>query len=267
MNKNILVENNLSKLHDALFEFLCDFKSLCDKLCIRFYLGYGTLLGAARHKGFIPWDDDIDLLMTRADYNILVNYFKNNIDNDFYLSALDINNNHSLIFGKLIQKNSEQELSKYFDEFEGLSIDIFPLDYSRSKKNINERMKIIFILYLKRVYSSKSKLKRKESLIKKIGRYIFVLPFIFIKNKKLLLFIDKLCKKNKCKKFYVCYGGLSTRECYINSVDKWNSMTLMFNDIPFNVCDDYTEMLKAIYGNNWYQLPPLKKRTQHNHEN
>ena len=59
----------LEKIHDGLFEILKVFSALCDKHGIKYFLDSGTLLGAVRHKDFIPWDDDVDLSMTREDYD------------------------------------------------------------------------------------------------------------------------------------------------------------------------------------------------------
>ena len=60
---------NLDELHNVLFEMLNVFDSFCRENNIEYSLAYGTLLGAVRHKGFIPWDDDLDVMMTRENYN------------------------------------------------------------------------------------------------------------------------------------------------------------------------------------------------------
>ena len=70
-------------------EILTEFAAFCESNNLKYYLGYGTLLGAARHKGFIPWDDDVDVLMPRSDYNKFIeltgyNPIKPNLETRLY---------------------------------------------------------------------------------------------------------------------------------------------------------------------------------------
>lgn len=64
--------NELGELHSLLLELLIDFDKLCKDLDINYYLSGGTLLGAVRHHGFIPWDDDADVMLLRKDYELLL---------------------------------------------------------------------------------------------------------------------------------------------------------------------------------------------------
>ena len=67
----VLSEKELQELHDVLLDAMVQFDVVCKENGIQYFLGGGTLLGAIRHGGFIPWDDDVDLMMTRADYDKL----------------------------------------------------------------------------------------------------------------------------------------------------------------------------------------------------
>lgn len=64
------------KLQKSLFDMLIDIEGMCNKYKIELYLAYGSALGAIRHNGFIPWDDDLDVCMTRSDYNTIKKYFE-----------------------------------------------------------------------------------------------------------------------------------------------------------------------------------------------
>ena len=74
-------ELTLREIQLVQFDVLKRLRDLCDQLNIKFYIMYGTLLGAVRHKGFIPWDDDIDVVMYREDFEVLVDYCNNHMAN------------------------------------------------------------------------------------------------------------------------------------------------------------------------------------------
>ena len=96
--------DSLKKIHEAELEVLKDFIKICDENNLRYMMLGGTMLGAVRHKGFIPWDDDIDIGMPRADYerfieifmepnkeNLYLNYYKNQCQNTYaYKNIRDI---------------------------------------------------------------------------------------------------------------------------------------------------------------------------------
>ena len=72
------MEYDIKKLHEVLVEILDYFVSVCEKNNLQYFLVYGTALGAYRHKGFIPWDDDLDVAMPREDYQRLLSILENN---------------------------------------------------------------------------------------------------------------------------------------------------------------------------------------------
>ena len=74
---------SLDEIKQVELQILIEFRQICDALGLRYYLSGGTLLGAIRHKGFIPWDDDIDLAMPRSDFNKLIE-FSRSYQNDTY---------------------------------------------------------------------------------------------------------------------------------------------------------------------------------------
>lgn len=106
------------------FHFFIDF---CEQHHLRYYTTYGTLLGAIRHKGFIPWDDDIDVMMTREEFNKLM-MLKDELKNTNYELLEGQENGYYLIFAKLSDKNMTMWESQEFEMTFGAYIDIFILD-------------------------------------------------------------------------------------------------------------------------------------------
>lgn len=121
-------ELTLRELKDIELEILMDFKSFCEANQIKYYLGYGTLLGAIRYKGFIPWDDDVDVLVPRQDYNRIMEIYKDH--DNLKLFSIERNARYGYPFAKLCDittKKVEENLENGFNQ--GVEIDIFPIDY------------------------------------------------------------------------------------------------------------------------------------------
>ncbi|MBQ8301984.1 MAG: LicD family protein [Clostridia bacterium] len=121
-------ELSLEELKRIEFDILQMFDAFCKENNIKYYLAFGTLLGAIRYKKFIPWDDDVDVLVPREDYNRLLSLFK---DNEKYrLFAFEKNNNFLFPFAKLCDMSTRKEETVYPNRRVelGVEIDIFPLD-------------------------------------------------------------------------------------------------------------------------------------------
>ena len=190
INKERLRELQLTEL-----KILKTIDNICKKNKITYYLGEGTLLGAVRHKGFIPWDDDLDILMPREDYDKFIDIFgKNVIDNCVMCNDKTIEDYH-LVITKIVALDDNgfencdaRSMAKC--GYSGPFVDIFPLDkgphFSKKLQKMRKKMIRAYrdILLMRVKYPLKKTLKR--SLIKPFSRF-FSNKYLHRKIKKLMI--------------------------------------------------------------------------------
>ena len=125
-------EEQLKRLRDIELELYQELAGICRKHELTFVTGFGTTLGAIRHKGFIPWDDDMDFLMPRKDYEILIRVAPEELKGSRYaLLEPRLTENYVMSFAKLCRKDTIflEEVDKHVRYHNGICIDIFPMDY------------------------------------------------------------------------------------------------------------------------------------------
>ena len=256
--KNIDFEE-LKQIELDILKFVADF---CNKNELKYFLAYGTLIGAIRHKGFIPWDDDIDIWMPRDDYNKLMDIF--NQSETCHYKLLRPNDKCSYHpYVKVIDTRTVkiEEDYKYKNGNLGVDIDIFPLDGQPTDDNE----------YIK--------------WYNKLQRYYWAYPFLFLKHCKKIkriigIPIIKLIsggKKNilnKTAQLHLKYPYSKTdfvgsiESCYNTKCDRykkeWFDQTIEFEfeGATFKVPSEYDKILTQIYGD-YMQLPPEEKRITH----
>ena len=124
-----LTDADIRQIQRALLEMLKDFDSFCEKHGLRYVLCGGTALGAVRHKGFIPWDEDVDLAMPRADYDRFEKLFAEEFGAVYHLQSIHSSEVYDLPFMKIRKKGTRfLELFEPEPEHAGLFIDIYPLE-------------------------------------------------------------------------------------------------------------------------------------------
>ena len=137
----------LKRLRDVELDLYHKFTENCKKYNLCFVSGFGTTLGAIRHKGFIPWDDDMDFLMPRKDYETLVRVAPNELGDKYEFLEPRTTKGYVMAFAKLARKDSTfiEATDEYRTYHSGIFIDIFPMDYWPQNKK--KRDKLAFHAY------------------------------------------------------------------------------------------------------------------------
>ncbi|AWB33020.1 LicD family protein [Orrella marina] len=125
-----LTQADLTSLQDGLLRLLVEFDRVCQKLGIPYQLGAGTLLGAVRHQGFVPWDDDADVCLLRSDYERLLALGSSELSPGFFLQHAGSEPAHPWLFAKLRLDGTEFVCpeTQARDIHQGIYLDIFPFD-------------------------------------------------------------------------------------------------------------------------------------------
>ncbi len=115
---------------------LIEFDRICRKHNIKYSLSYGTLIGAIRHQGFIPWDDDIDVGMLREDYEVFLEKGQKLLQSDLFLQTCYTDPKYPQVYAKIRKNNTSfvETTVKNIQMHHGIYIDVFPFDYYNDKR-------------------------------------------------------------------------------------------------------------------------------------
>lgn len=262
MNKEVLY----NKMHIYHLELMKEVKRICEDNSIDYYLIGGTLLGAVRHKGFIPWDDDADMAIFREDYKRFIVACKNSLNPKFRLDVCFEDNNNFVTIIKIKYKGIRfvEESNSKLDVDQELFIDIFPLDrvsndYLQQKKQEKNMKKYKFLIYGKYGVPSKNKV---------IGFIKFIISSLYPCNRSDLKtkYINESTKFNneKCDYYRVFGSTYNYSKEIIPIIDLKNKVSIKFEDDYFTTFSNYSSYLSRVYGD-FMQLPPLDKRYGYKH--
>lgn len=134
--RRYLTDEELKHIQGIVLEMLLEVDRICKKYNITYYLGGGTLLGAVRYKGFIPWDDDVDLIMLRKGYEKFRKVVKKELDKKYFFQDYDTDLNSHYVYPKIRRNDSiyVTEFGKKQDMHQGIFLDIFIHDKTSNSK-------------------------------------------------------------------------------------------------------------------------------------
>lgn len=261
----------LRKLQLTELEILKELDRICRKHDLKYYIVGGTLIGAVRHGGFIPWDDDIDVSMPRADFDKLCKIAPKELGEKFFFQTQKSEKSCYFYYGKIRKEGT------YFgeDKFEhtpihkGIFIDIFPLDYIPESTPLQ---KLIFRGFSCLTGFICSKEKTTEFLYKNMS-LPFIVTFRLIQcliPKKLFLglrsLLGKISNSLSRKKLLASLSGFHGYPMEIAPAEWWgDGCDIEFEGITVKAPSEYHTLLTHMFGD-YMQLPPEEDRVNHSVE-
>lgn len=246
-----------------LLEVMRKIDRACRDNGIRYSIIYGTLLGAVRHQGFIPWDDDIDIAMSRSEYNKLRDYIS--AHPELELNFIDVSNHKDTVYicGKICDARTCIKESNFRTvDGCGAFVDVFPLDNLPDDEKERKRFKA-HALYLAKLIQHSAKLRpgKPDGL-----KHAFLLYSAFLyahcfSTYKLIRELDAYCMKySKAKTKYV---GVPY---FVSCFERADFDVLV--DFPFESYaligpKNYDKILNIAYDGSYLQLPPPEERVNH----
>ncbi len=250
-------------IQQKLVKILDDFDAFCREHNLIYFLAEGTLLGAVRHKGFIPWDDDIDVSMPREDYEKFKHIVSNSkqFQKKYVIQCSDTMKNYwtpSLKIRLKKDRNYCQQNIAKLTKYNGLFIDVFPLDYLPAKSNIRQIIISKQIRFLKKMlwYKNVGHFPKKFIRIP-----LYVISKIY-SNKFMHYRLNKMMQRynNVSRKFVVNYGSYYNVFKQIVPFNVYLKQTFLeFENKKYPVPVEYEFLLTSLY-NDYKKYPEISKR-------
>ena len=262
MNNAYHNNEQLQKLHGALLEILDEVDRICQKNDIAYFLDSGTALGAIRHGGFIPWDDDIDVGMMREDYERFITAAEKELGERFFLQIFKTDPYYYKFNAKIrLNHTFFPEKSSVNMQHRGIFIDIFPFDYlpedDSKAKEMLQRSRVLF----RRVWFTRPDIKPvlfKDKLLKLLySGWSYQKQRTNYEN-----FIRSFENDKTGKTTCFIYHMLRKKDYMFNVDDMLPVKPVPFEDRTYMIMNDPDAYLTIMYGD-YMQLPPVEKRVSH----
>ena len=260
------MDSKLRQLQLCELEILDEFVRICEKHNLQYYLVGGTLLGAVRHQGFIPWDDDIDVAMPREDYDRFAEISVKELAPQYFYQCPETDPHYFLTYAKLRRNGTEVYEERFKDAkfHKGVFIDIFPLDFCpRPGLVCHFLFNVLAVMNYRGQVDSGEPYEPYREISGKIGYGVLRLfsPGGLVGLRKRFLRLSR----GLSKKIYIaCYTGAYGYQKEVFPVDWFQAgRKLSFEGRRFLAPIACEQLLSRSYGEAYLSLPPEEDRKQH----
>lgn len=260
---------NIEEVQQVALGVLSNIHQICEKQGLRYMLAYGTLIGSIRHKGFIPWDDDIDILMPRPDFDKLVNYYNTHDTGPFKLMNIDNSEGYPYFNTRICDSRTYIDVANESPYGMGVFVDVCAMDgLGNNKKNaikiMSKSKKLCSLMFLA------TRKKFHKGLTKGIIKLILKVPAFFLAH---FLGRDYFVRQMNNLLINCDYDNSEYVGCLVWSTYKpekevlrkeWIEATVKtdFENKSFFISSYYDDILTQLYGD-YMKLPPKKERIYH----
>lgn len=261
----------LEDVHKVLYDILVDIHDFCVKNDIKYSLSGGSLLGAVRHNGIIPWDDDIDIQMSRPEYERFIHSYKSNKGYELFCRELSGCEDVTVAFSRVCEMRKTVVNTGEFpwrDHPTGLWVDVLPIDGAPKSAIIAKiKIKVMYVFWILTIMSrhaSQAKIRTTRGLMKKVRMVIKKGLVAFLPKDFVRRYID-MCQQYKYENsnYIANYSTMQYKFREWQPKSSMNSLVLhKFEKGEFYIMEDYDVSLSHLYGN-YMELPPVEKRVAH----
>ncbi len=262
---------DLTKVHEANLLVLKEIDRICRKYKIKYMMDAGTLLGAVRHQGFIPWDDDADVVFTRKNYEAFMKVIKRELPENMELLEPEDFQGGRVFYdftARIIYKNSRRSLDSsetcfYEGKMNHLWVDLFTLDVLPKGKCASQATRLLHKIIYGMAMGHRQKLDfGKYSLFHRLA--VGVLSFAGRPVPMRLIFrFQRMAalKDRKCRSGLYYYSNYQPDYLYVTLQRKWcdQVVDMVFGDTKLMAPQNWHEVLTQIYGD-YMTLPPKEER-------